>query len=335
MLLALSRAARGGAALGGPPRARRRRLGAEHVGHGARGHPERLRVGDPARRSSTAPRAARPRPTSRERACRAASRRAAARRARAARARARAGARARAARSTMRTIASWRERLGPGELQALVALGRLAVQRGGDAGRRRRRPRSAGTARARGRARQSRAAARARSMQRQPGVAGRVDERAGAPIVDAIPAEPTASSASALARRKRVRSCAVAPSALRNTKRSHAGALGRLDHAPGRDPVQLLDRPGRLVADRRGEVHDGATRRASRCGTTAGRLRSPSAICTRTRSAPSRRGSRTRQRTGVPPATRRGSSAEPTSPVAPVSRSIAARSVSRSERTSR
>src|SRR5439155_5419476 len=34
-------------------------------------------------------------------------------------------------------------------------------------------------------------------------------------------------------------------------------ALGRLDHPPRRDPVDLLDRASRLVADRGGEVHDG------------------------------------------------------------------------------
>src|SRR3954447_9409340 len=48
--------------------------------------------------------------------------------------------------------------------------------------------------------------------------------------------------------------------------------------------------------------------------------RSPSAICTRTRSGPSRRGSRTKQRTRCPSAVSRRSSAEPTLPVAPVSR---------------
>ena len=46
--------------------------------------------------------------------------------------------------------------------------------------------------------------------------------------------------------------------------------------------------------------------------------RSPSAIWTRTRSAPSRRGSRTRQRTGVPAAVSRLSSGRPMVPVAPV-----------------
>src|SRR5215216_1697205 len=48
--------------------------------------------------------------------------------------------------------------------------------------------------------------------------------------------------------------------------------------------------------------------------------RSPSAICTRTRSGPSRRGSRTRQRTRSPSAVSRRSRAEPTFPVAPVRR---------------
>ena len=53
----------------------------------------------------------------------------------------------------------------------------------------------------------------------------------------------------------------------------------------------------------------------------AGSARSPSAICTRTRAGPSRRGSRTRQRTASPRPVSRGSSADPTRPVAPVSRS--------------
>src|SRR5215216_3082830 len=53
--------------------------------------------------------------------------------------------------------------------------------------------------------------------------------------------------------------------------------------------------------------------------------RSPSAICTRTRSGPSRRGSRTRQRTRSPSAVRRRRSADPTLPVAPVSRITGAR----------
>src|SRR5829696_8454886 len=53
-----------------------------------------------------------------------------------------------------------------------------------------------------------------------------------------------------------------------------------------------------------------------------GSPRSPSAICTRTRSGPRRRGSRTRQRTGRPAAVSRRRSALPTVPVAPVSRII-------------
>src|SRR4051794_20498503 len=48
--------------------------------------------------------------------------------------------------------------------------------------------------------------------------------------------------------------------------------------------------------------------------------RSPKAICTRTRSGPRRRGSRTRQRTRRPSAVSRRRSADPTLPVAPVSR---------------
>src|SRR3954467_5647224 len=52
----------------------------------------------------------------------------------------------------------------------------------------------------------------------------------------------------------------------------------------------------------------------------AGSDRSPRAICTRTRSAPSRRGSRTRQRTRSPLAVSRRRTAAPMLPVAPVRR---------------
>src|SRR5436190_23719674 len=57
----------------------------------------------------------------------------------------------------------------------------------------------------------------------------------------------------------------------------------------------------------------------------AGLARSPSAICTRTRSCPRRRGSRTRQRTCLRSAISRRRSAVPTFPVAPVRRITAGR----------
>ena len=98
------------------------------------------------------------------------------------------------------------------------------------------------------------------------------------------------------------------------------GSLGRPQQPRGGQPVDLLDRRARLVALGRRQVHDGSTPRSA-CRHDAGSDRSPIASCTRTRSAPSRRGSRTRQRTGSPPAARRRSTADPTSPVAPVSRS--------------
>src|SRR3954469_25089167 len=59
----------------------------------------------------------------------------------------------------------------------------------------------------------------------------------------------------------------------------------------------------------------------------AGSARYPIASCTRTRSGPSRRGSRTRQRTGIPLAVRRRTTAWPNRPVAPVSKSMPAASL--------
>ena len=91
-----------------------------------------------------------------------------------------------------------------------------------------------------------------------------------------------------------------------------AGPLGGA-HEPERGHrVELLDRGPGLVADRGGEVDHGV-HAAQRVAEEAGSARSPSAICTRTRSGPGARGSRTRQRTGSPAAGRRRSSAAPTS----------------------
>src|SRR3954453_2730573 len=60
-----------------------------------------------------------------------------------------------------------------------------------------------------------------------------------------------------------------------------------------------------------------------------GLARSPSVMLTRTRSGPSRRGSRTRQRTSCPAPRRRRSKADPIRPVAPVSRIMVGRSLVR------
>ena len=70
-------------------------------------------------------------------------------------------------------------------------------------------------------------------------------------------ASRTAFSASALARKKRVRWNWVAPIALKNEEALHPGPLGRAQQPHRRQPVQLLDRPARLVADRCGEVDHG------------------------------------------------------------------------------
>ena len=80
----------------------------------------------------------------------------------------------------------------------------------------------------------------------------------GANTVCAIEESLTASSASALARRKRVRLCALRRERREEHEALDARALGGLDHPPGRDAVELLDRPVGLVADRGGEVHHGA-----------------------------------------------------------------------------
>ena len=130
----------------------------------------------------------------------------------------------------------------------------------------------------------------------------------------------TARSASALARCTRERWCGEAPSGVQPQEALRAGALGRAQQPQRRQAVDLLDRGrgwSRSVAARWTTVF--TPRSAWRH--EAGSERSPIASWTRTRSAPSRRGSRTRQRTGSPRAVRRRSTAEPTSPVAPVSSS--------------
>src|SRR3954452_3030677 len=131
----------------------------------------------------------------------------------------------------------------------------------------------------------------------------------------------TASSASALARRNRVRSCALAPSALKKTKRRTPAASAAWTMRHVAMPLSSSIEPrgwSRMAAARCTTV---VTPRSA-LRNDGGSARSPRAIWTRTRSAPSRRGSRTRQRTGVRAAVRRRSTAEPTRPVAPVSSSM-------------
>ena len=130
----------------------------------------------------------------------------------------------------------------------------------------------------------------------------------------------TARSASALARCTRERWCGEAPSGVSHRKRSApARSAARSSRSAARPSISSIVARGwsRSVAARWTTVF--TPRRAWRH--EAGSERSPIASWTRTRSAPSRRGSRTRQRTWSPRAVRRRSTAEPTSPVAPVSSS--------------
>src|SRR3954453_16269334 len=145
----------------------------------------------------------------------------------------------------------------------------------------------------------------------------------GAKTVWAMDEARTASSASALARRKRVRSWVLAPSAEKNTNRS----------TPARSAASTI-RQVAIPLSSSIEPCGWSRIEAARCTTVStprsalrnegGSDRSPSAICTRTRSGPRPRGSRTRQRTGSRAAVRRRRRADPTSPVAPVSSSTRA-----------
>src|SRR4051794_40154 len=129
----------------------------------------------------------------------------------------------------------------------------------------------------------------------------------------------TASSASALARKKRDCEYGVAPIAEKNRKRlapARSAARSRRSVATPFSSSIEASSWSRMAAARCTTVS--TPRRA--CRNDAGLDRSPSAICTRTRSEPRRRGSRTRQRTCWRSATSRRNSADPTLPVAPVSR---------------
>src|SRR3954465_9230485 len=133
----------------------------------------------------------------------------------------------------------------------------------------------------------------------------------------------TARSASAFARKKRAREWSDAPSALKNTKRLvRARSAARTSRSVATPFSSSIEARGwsRIVAARCTTVS--TPRSALR--NDAGSERSPSAICTRTRSLPSRRGSRASTRTLSPRAVRRRSTWLPTLPDAPVRRINAA-----------
>ena len=107
------------------------------------------------------------------------------------------------------------------------------------------------------------------AQQRQPRVAGRVDDR-GREDRRLEADSSTACSASALARKKRVREWWLAPIAEKNTKRSRAGPLGRA-HEAQRGDARSAPRSRRAAG--RGSRRPGARPcppRAARGGTRAG-----------------------------------------------------------------
>src|SRR4051812_25514280 len=128
-------------------------------------------------------------------------------------------------------------------------------------------------------------------------------------------------SASALARSNRVRLCVVAPRADMKTKRSTPARSAAPTMRHVAIPLSSSIEP---FAWSRGDPARWMTVSTPRIAlrNDGGSARSPRAICTRTRSAPSSLGSRTRQRTGMPWPIRRVSRAAPTVPEAPVRRSI-------------
>src|SRR3954453_47744 len=135
----------------------------------------------------------------------------------------------------------------------------------------------------------------------------------------------TARSASALARKKRAREWRLAPIAEKNTNRLvRARSAARTSRKVATPFSSSMEARGwsRMAAAR--WITVSTPRRALR--NEAGSDRSPSAICTRTRSLPSRRGSRTSTRTRSPRAVNRVSTCLPTFPVAPVSKITGARS---------
>src|SRR4051812_39737385 len=129
----------------------------------------------------------------------------------------------------------------------------------------------------------------------------------------------TARSASAFARKKRAREWRLAPIAEKNTKRFvRARSAARTSRSVATPFSSSIEARGwsRIAAAR--WITVSTPRRAFR--KEAGSDRSPSAICTRTRSLPSRRGSRTSTRTRSPRAVSRRRTCLPTFPVAPVRR---------------
>src|SRR5690242_981387 len=129
----------------------------------------------------------------------------------------------------------------------------------------------------------------------------------------------TARSASALARKKREGECSLAFSVEKNRNRfTPPCSEARRSRTVATAFTSSIDAPSRSRMAAARWITVSTPRSALR--NEAGFARSPSAICTLTRSPPSRRGSRTRQRTGLRAATSRRSSAVPTLPLAPVSR---------------
>src|SRR3954452_8006888 len=129
----------------------------------------------------------------------------------------------------------------------------------------------------------------------------------------------TARAARAFARKKRAGEWSDAPSALKKTTRSvRAGSPARTSRSVATPFSSSIDARGwsRIAAARWMTVF--TPRSALR--NEAGSERSPSAICTRTRSLPSRRGSRASTRTRSPRAVSRRSTCDPTFPLAPVRR---------------
>ena len=135
------------------------------------------------------------------------------------------------------------------------------------------------------------------------------------------PRPPPPRAASALARKKRVREWCSAPRAEKKMKRrAPARSAARTSRSVATAFSSSIDARGWSRIDAARWITVWTPRSAFR--NEGGSARSPSAIWTRTRSSPSRRGSRTRQRTGSADVVRRRRSAEPTVPLAPVSRII-------------
>src|ERR687894_1144668 len=144
--------------------------------------------------------------------------------------------------------------------------------------------------------------------------------RLWASVVVGISACATATAASALARCIRIGWCGVAPSGMIQTKwraPTRSAARSRRQAASPLSSSTVARAWSRAPPAR----WTTASTPRSALRQLAGSARSPIASCTRTRSEPSRRGSRTRQRTGVPRAVRRRTTAWPSNPVAPVSKS--------------